>query len=53
MPYPHLLLLCAGDASLHTRHRWATDPAHTYDVAIVYYGDDPAVDHYVKRAGLK
>ena len=56
-----LLLLCAGDASLHIRHRWATDPTRTYDVAIVYYGNDPAVarryqseaDYYVRRPGPK
>ena len=60
MARTNLVLVCAGNTSLHTTHGWASSP-RTYDLCVVYYGTDNAVatkyrtdaDHFVRYAGPK
>ena len=55
-----LVIVCAGDTSLHDEERWYTED-RTYDLCVVYYGGDANVakkyerdsDHYHKQQGPK
>ena len=55
-----LVVVCAGDTSLHDEERWFSED-RTYDLCVVYYGGDDTVaqryerdsDHYHKQQGPK
>lgn len=51
-PQKSLVVLCAGDTSLHRKHHchWC-HPQRTYDVAIIYYGNNQSIQkEYQKEA---
>ena len=55
-----LVIVCAGDVSLHDEERWYA-PNRIYDLCVVYYGNDSKVeekyiresDYYHKQQGPK
>ncbi len=57
----NLIIICAGDNSLHHENCWYTRTYRNFDLCVVYYGNDPTVEnryqcestYFVKRQGPK
>jgi hypothetical protein len=44
----NLIIICAGDNSLHHELQWYTNNTRTYDLCVIYYGNDPAMENRYK-----